>query len=160
MIKNPQVTAIIERLHAVLGNMLHTSQMDDTDMMSDTIDNFVKDAACTILATNHNILGSMPTSSIFRSDMLFDIPYLVDWEILGEHTQLQVDNCNKYENKQCIDDNYETGKKGLIHKDGVLHKAKSRYNSPHEITQVYTNENVWIECIRSMEQLNIRRIVP
>ena len=42
----------------------------------------------------------------------------------------------------------------------MLFKAESKYNGPYQITQVYTNGNVWIKHGRTTEQLNIRRIIP
>ena len=65
MIINPQANTILERIHAVLGNMLHTSQMDGTDMTSDRIDTFVTDAEYAVHATHHTLLWSLPAAAIF-----------------------------------------------------------------------------------------------
>jgi hypothetical protein len=45
-VKNPQANAILEHIHAVLGNMLHASELDmaETVKASD-IDVFLSDAA-------------------------------------------------------------------------------------------------------------------
>ena len=77
-IKNPQAKIVLERLHAVLGNMLHTSQIDGTDVMSDNIDNFITDSAYSVCDTHHTVLGSTQTADIFGRDLLFNITYIAD----------------------------------------------------------------------------------
>ncbi len=79
-VKNPQANAILERIHAVLGNMLRTSNLDmaKTVKASD-IDVFLSDAAWVVCSTYHTVLKASPGAAIFGRDMLFDIPFIADW---------------------------------------------------------------------------------
>jgi hypothetical protein len=79
-VKNPQANAILERIHAVLGNMLRTSELDmaETVKASD-IDIFLSDAAWAICSTSHTVLKASPGAAIFGRDMLFDIPFIAYW---------------------------------------------------------------------------------
>jgi hypothetical protein len=44
-VKNPQLNALLEHIHAVLGNMLHTSKIDIAEAMkASDIDVFLSDA--------------------------------------------------------------------------------------------------------------------
>ncbi len=60
-VKNPQANVILERIHAVLGNMLHTSKLDmaKTVQPSD-IDIFLSDAAWAVCSTNHTVIKAYP----------------------------------------------------------------------------------------------------
>ncbi len=45
-VTNPQVNAILERIHAVLGNMLRTSELNMAELVkASDIDDFLSDAA-------------------------------------------------------------------------------------------------------------------
>jgi hypothetical protein len=85
-VKNPQTNAILERIHAVLGNMLHTSKLDMAEMVKvSDVDVFLSDAAWAVRSTYHTVLKASPGAAIFGQDMLFDILLIADWQI--EHRQ-------------------------------------------------------------------------
>jgi hypothetical protein len=65
-VKNPQANAILECIHVVLGNMLHTSKLNmaETVKASD-IDVFLSDAAWAVCSTYHTVLKVSPGASIF-----------------------------------------------------------------------------------------------
>jgi hypothetical protein len=60
-VKNPQANAILEPIHAVLGNMLRTSKlyMAESVKASD-IDVFLSDATWAICTTYHTVLNTSP----------------------------------------------------------------------------------------------------
>jgi hypothetical protein len=64
-VKNPQANAILERIHAVLGNMLHTSELNvaETVKASD-IDVFLSDVTWAVLSTYHTVLKASPVAAI------------------------------------------------------------------------------------------------
>ncbi len=71
-VKNPQANAILERIHAVLGNMLHTSELDMAKMAkASDIYVFLSDAAWAVRSTYHTVLKASPGAAIFGQDMLF-----------------------------------------------------------------------------------------
>ncbi len=98
--KNPQVNAILEHIHTVLGNMLHTSQLDmaETVKASD-IDVFLSDAAWAVRSTYHTVLKANPGAALFGWDMLFDILFIADWQKIGERRQRLTDLNNARENE-------------------------------------------------------------
>ncbi len=60
--------------------------------------------------------------------MLFDIPFIADWQIIGEHRQ-RLTNLNiARENEVRIDYDYNVGQRVLISKKGILHNAESRWH--------------------------------
>jgi hypothetical protein len=93
--------------------------------------------------------------------MLFDIPFLADWNKIGEYRQHQTDLNTKRENKTRVDFDYKVGDKVLVRKDGILRKTESRYQSdPWTITTVHTNGTIRVQRGSKSERLNIRQVIP
>ncbi len=65
--------------------MLRTSKLDmaETVKASD-IDIFLSDAAWAVRSTYHTVLKASPGAVIFGQDVLFDIPFIADWQKIGE----------------------------------------------------------------------------
>jgi len=160
-VKNPQANSILERIHQVFSNMMRTSGLDKSDTVTpEMVDNFITDAAWAIRSTHHSVLQSSPGAAIFGRDMLFDIPYIADWNAIGKRRQTAVDKNTLIENKRRIDYDYQIGNKVTIRKDGVLRKAEDKSTGPFVITQVFTNGTVRIQRGSVSERINIRRIDP
>jgi hypothetical protein len=120
-IKNPQAKAILERIHAVFTNMLRTAKLDMAKLVNASdIDIFLADAALAICSTHHIVLKASPGAAIFGQDMLFDIPFIADWKIIGEHRQWLTDCNTARENEGRIDYDYKVGQKILVRNEGIL----------------------------------------
>ncbi len=79
-IKNPQANAILEHLHQVLGQMLRTSELNMSKTITpDDVNVFLDNAAWAICSTYHTVLKASPGAAIFGRNMLFDIPFIADW---------------------------------------------------------------------------------
>jgi hypothetical protein len=88
MIKNPQANAILECLHQVLAQMLCTAEIDMAETVTpDDVNVFLDNAACVICSTYHTVLKASPDAAIFGCDMLFDIPFIADWNKIGDYRQ-------------------------------------------------------------------------
>ena len=161
-IKNPQANAILERVHQVVMTMLRTAEIDMADSVAPSdIDTFLTNAAWAIRSTYHTVLKASPGAAIFGRDMLFDIPFLADWNKIGDYRQHQTDRNTKSENKHRVDYDYKVGDKVLVLKSGILCKAESRYDSdPWTITSVHTNGTIRVQRGSKSERMNIRRVTP
>ena len=145
-VKNPQANAIIERIHAVFGDMMRCSNLDNAPTIEPSmVAEFIMNAAWAIRSTYHTVLKSSPGAAIFGRDMLFDIPYVADWVEIGRRRQERVDNDNARENSRRLSFDYEVGQKVLLRKDGILRKAEDKYEGPYIITQVFCNGTVRIQ---------------
>jgi hypothetical protein len=156
------VNAILEHIHAVLGNMLRTFELDmaKTVKASD-IDIFLSDAAWAVCSTYHTVLKASPGATIFGQDMLFDIQFIADWQKVGEHRQQLTDLNNAHENKGRIDYDYIVGQKVLLRKEGILHNAESRWHKkPWLITSVHTNGTITVQRGNIIDRMNIWRVKP
>ena len=142
--------------------MLHTAEtvMAISEAPSD-IDRFLTNPSWAICSTYHTVLKASPDAAIFGWDMLFDIPYVADWNKIGDFRQHQTDQNNTRENKAWVDYDYKLGGQVLIWKDGILHKSESHYDSePWTITTVHTNGTIRVERRSKSERINIRRVAP
>ena len=101
-VQNPTVNAILEHVHQVIMVMLHIAEIDlaNTVVPSD-IHTFLTDVAWAICSTYHTVLKASPGAAIFDRDMLFDIPFLADWNKIGDYRQCQTDLNTEHENCSC-----------------------------------------------------------
>jgi hypothetical protein len=160
--KNPQANAILERIHAVFTNMLHTAELNMAkSVKASDIDVFLSDAAWAIHSTYHTVPKASPDAAIFGKDMFFDIPFIADWKKIGEHRQRLTDLNTARENKVRIVYDYKVGQKTLLWNKGILCKAESRYlKDPWTITSVHTNRTITVQCRNKSERMNIWRFKP
>jgi hypothetical protein len=161
-VKNPQANAILERIHQTLANMMRTAELDmaDTAAPGDVAD-FLNDAAWAVRSTYHTVLKASPGAAIFGRDMLFDVPFLADWNKVGDYRQRQTDRNTERENKTRVDWDYAVGDKVLVRKEGILRKSESKYEKdPWTVSQVHTNGTIRIQRGTKSERLNIRRVTP
>jgi hypothetical protein len=80
--------------------MLYTAELDMAKSVNaNDINIFLADAARVICSTHHTDLKASPGAVIFGWDMLFDILFIADWKIVGEHRQRLTDLNTAHENK-------------------------------------------------------------
>eukprot|EP00804_Cyclotella_cryptica_P006331 CCRYP_010181-RA/>CCRYP_010181-RA protein AED:0.23 eAED:-0.37 QI:0/-1/0/1/-1/0/1/0/141 len=97
-VKNLQVNAILERVHQVISCMLRTAEIDMVPSVEPhDIDKFMTNVAWAICSTYHTVLKASPGAAIFGRAMLFDIPFLADWNKIGEYRQHQTDQNTEQE---------------------------------------------------------------
>jgi hypothetical protein len=161
-VKNSQAKGILERVHQVLGQMLRTDKLDMADSVTpNDVDVFLDNAAWAICATYHTVLKASPGAAIFWCDMLVNIPFVADWQKIGEQRQSLTNHGNQRENAKHIDYDYKVGDKALLIHEGILCKAESAYGKkPWAITTVHMNGTIRIQHRTRMEQLSIRRVQP
>jgi hypothetical protein len=142
--------------------MMRTSEIDmATSVEPADIDTFIDNAAWAICSTYHTVLKASPGAAISGRNMLFDVPFIADWILIGEYRQRRTDHNNNNKNKKRIDYDNKIGNKILIRKDGILRKAESRWTKePWTITTVHTNGTIRIQCGTKSERINIQRVTP
>jgi hypothetical protein len=142
--------------------MLHTSELNMAkEVKPSDIDVFLSDAVWAVCSTYHTVHKASPGAAIFGQDMLFDIPFIDEWQKIGEHRQRLTDLNNAHENKGRIDYDYKVGQKVLLRKVGILHNAESRWHKkPWLIMSVHTNWTITIQCGNKIDRMNIRRVKP
>ncbi len=124
--------------------MLYTSKLDMAESVKTSdIDVFLSDAAWAVCSTYHTVLKASQGAAIIGREMLFDIPFIDDWQKIGEYRQQLTDLSNAHENESRIGYDYKVGKKVLLQKEGILPNAESRWHKkPWLITTVHTNGTI------------------
>ncbi len=122
--------------------MLHTAEIDMADTVSESdIVDFLTNATWTICSTYHLVLNASPGAAIFGRDMLVGIPFIADWNKIGDYRQRQTNRNTRSENRTRVDWDYKVGNKVLVRKDGILRKTESKYDGdPWTITSVHRME--------------------
>jgi hypothetical protein len=162
-IKNPQANVILERLHQVLAQMVCTSKLNMAETITpDDVDIFLDNAAWAIRSTYHTVFKASPEGvAIFGCDMLFDIPFIADWNKIGYCRQRQSNLNTACKNSKQVAYDYKIGDKVLLTQKGILCKAESPYSKePWTVTTIHTNVTIRIQCRTQLERLNIRRVTP
>ncbi len=162
MVKNPQANAILERLHQVLAQMLLTAILDMAETVTpNDADVFLDNVAWAICSTYHSVLKASPGVAIFGCNMLFNIPFIANWNKIGDYRQRQTDLNTARKNSKQVDYDYKVGNKVLLTEERILCKAESPYsNKPWTFTTIHTNGTIMIQCRTKLERLNIRRVTP
>ena len=142
--------------------MMRPAKLDIANSVEPSnVADFVTNAAWAIYSTYHTVLKASPGAAIFGWDMLFDIPFLADWNNIGEYMQHQTNRNTERENKAQIDWDSKVGRRVLIHKDGKLHKDETKYQKDAwTITEVHSNGTIRIQHRHKSEWLNIWRVIP
>jgi hypothetical protein len=127
----------------------------------DDVDTFLDNTAWAICSTYHTVLKASPGTAKFGCDMLFDIPFIANWNKIGDYRQHQTDLNTARINSKRVDYDYKVGDKVLLKEEGILRKAENPYNKePWTITTVHTNGAIRIQRGTKLERLNIRRVTP
>ncbi len=152
----------MERVHQVLGQMFHTAEINMADSVTpDDIVVFLDNAAWAIRSTYHTVLKASPGVAIFGWDMLFDVPFIANWNKIGDYRQRQTDLSTEHENKRRVDCDYKIGDQVLVIQDGILRKAQRPHGKePWTITTIHRNGTIRIQRGTKTEPINIRRVTP
>ncbi len=73
--------------------MMRSSEIDMAKSVEPAgIDTFIDNAAWAIRSTYHTVLKASPGAAIFGRDMLFDVPFIADWKLIGENRHRRTDH--------------------------------------------------------------------
>ena len=114
-VKNPQVNAICERLHQTVTNvlrpLLHIHPPQDTNEANLVMDTALQTASYSARAAIHHTLQTTPGELAFHSDMLLNIPFIVDMQLLRDKRQVLIDEKLMQVNRSRISYDYQNGDK-------------------------------------------------
>jgi hypothetical protein len=129
MIKNSQVNVILELLHQVLAQMLHTSKLDIAMTITpDDVNVFLDKGATVICSTYHTVLKASSGVAIFGCNMLFGILFIADWNKIVDYRQRQTNLNRACKNSKRVNYDDKVGNKVLLTEEGILRKAESPYS--------------------------------
>ena len=96
---NPQGNGIVERVHAVLNDILRTFELEKWELDEDNPwMEFLSAAAFAIRAMYHTTLQATPAQLVFGRDMLLLITTQANWELIRQRRQEEINGNNEREN--------------------------------------------------------------
>ncbi len=102
---------------------------------------FLENVAWAICSTYHTVLKASLGAAIFGRDMLFNIPFIANWNKIWDYRQCQTDLNLACENSNQANYDYKVGDKVLLTEEGILRKAESPYSKkPWTITTIIQME--------------------
>jgi hypothetical protein len=149
-------------MYQVLEKMLRAAEINMADSVTlDDVDILLNNAAWAICSTYHTVLKASPGAAIFGEDMLFNIPFINNWNKIGDYRQHQTDLSTARKNKKRVNYDYKVSDRVLVVQDGNLCKAQSPHvKEPWTMTTVHTNGTISIQCGTKLERINILRVTP
>ena len=91
--------------------------------------------------------------------MILPIKHKVDWELITQNIQTQINKDNIRENNKTVDHDYKVGYKVVLDNQSTQ-KYETTYKGPFVITQFCTNGMVALQCGEKKIRYNIFRINP
>jgi hypothetical protein len=89
---------------------LRTAELNMTKTVTpNDVDVFLDNTAWAICSTYHTVLKASPGMAIFGQDMLFDIPFIADWNKIEDYRQCQTDLNTARENSKQVNNDYKVG---------------------------------------------------
>ena len=73
--------------------------------------------------------------------MILQIKHTVDWELIRQQNQTQINEDNIHKNRNWVDHEYKVGDKVILN-NHALQKHETPYNGPFVITRCFTNGTV------------------
>jgi len=78
-LRNPQANSILERVHQILGNIIRTFEVHNSDMTTETPwDGILSAAMFALRATDHTTLQMAPLQVVFNRDAILNMKVQVD----------------------------------------------------------------------------------
>lgn len=129
-VKNPQVNAIIERLHQSIGSMLAISCHENPPTNHEDMFHLVKSkcsaAQYAVRGTSHRHLHFSPGELSFGRNMLIPLSPQINWKDLISKRQSIIDKLNDKENVNRRHHDYKQGDKILILQKEIKGKLDPR----------------------------------
>ena len=159
---NPQSNGMIERIHQVVGNMLRTFELEETELDSQRpFERFLAAVAYAIRATYHTTLEASPAELVFGRHMLLPVQFKADWEAIRHKRQEAINRNNARENSTRVDHTYKVGDFVSVTRPGIQRKLRRKRDGPHVVTKVHDNGTISIRQNGAVvERINIRRVTP
>jgi hypothetical protein len=159
--RNPQANAILERIHATIGNIIRTHQVLDTELdEEDPWSGILAAAMYATRATIHTTLKATPMQLVFGRDAVLNTKFEADWKYIRDRKQKLIEQNNKRENAKRTGHVYQVGNRVLVKAKLNGKYQGDLWDGPYVIALVNNNGTVRLNRGAYQETINIRRIKP
>jgi len=158
-VKNPRANAIVERMHAVLGNMIRC-QLVTRSPNDDPLNDMTTAAAYAIRSTVHGVNKYSPGQLVFHRDMIQRLTVEANVELVRQRREAAIKINNARENRRRISHAYQPGDKVLILPNSLDPKLKLNQGPYKVISYDKSNGTLHIQRQHYIEPINIRNVRP
>ena len=153
--------AELERIHQVLRNLVRNFNVSTLTYVdkNDPWIGILAAAEFSICPTTNRLKSQSLVQLILGCDMILLIKHTVDWELIRQQNQTQINNDIIHKNKHIVDYDYKVGDDFMI-TNHTAYKYEMPYKGPSGITQCFTNGMIKLQCGATKITYNIRRIKP
>ena len=160
-VRNPQSNSVLERIHATVGNMVRTFQVNELELDEENPwDGILTAVMFATRATFHTTLQATPAQLVFGRDSILNTKFEADWNIIRQRKQSIIAKNNERENKGRIKHTYKVGDKVLYKRDDKAKFQKDPWDGPYTIEEVFNNGTVRFKRGSLSDITNIRLIKP
>ena len=152
--------AVLGQTHQVQVNLLRTCNITQSYIdKDDPCSGILSAAAFEIHSTTNRIKRYSTGQLVFFRDMILPIKHTVDWELIRQQKQIQINKNNICKNRHTVDHKYKVGDNIMLTKY-TAYKYETQYTDPFVITQYFTNVKVESQYGVAKIRYNIRRTKP
>ena len=116
--------------------------------------------AYAIRCSYHSTLQATPGQLVFGRDMLLNIGFEPNYEQVWAQKQWRINYDNVRKNAKRVNHTYSVGDYAYVLRDGIYRKLEGDKLGPYRVTEVFTNNTVWLQKGIVNERINIRRLTP
>jgi hypothetical protein len=114
-VRNPQANAIVERVHQVIGSIIHTFELENNCLDdNDPWKGILSATAFAVQSTFQTTLQNTPGQLVFGRDMILNVKHEANWEYIRARKQNIIIKNNKAENAKRMPHTYNIGDKVLL----------------------------------------------
>jgi hypothetical protein len=162
--KNPQANAICERMHQPVCNSLWILRQWMPPVGVNDVQQLVNTALANAMyatrASLHSGIKTTPGAMAFHRDMIMNIPFIADLNLIRKHRQQLIDKRLIVSNRKRISYDYQPNQEvlKLVYKPN---KLDPRAIGPYRVNAVHTNGTLTIQLTPyTTERISIRRVKP
>jgi hypothetical protein len=98
-----------------------------------------------IRSTYHTTMQATPCQIVFGRDMIHNIAFRANWDLIQNRKQDIINKSNQKERKIQVSYEYKVGDQVLLETPGILRKLSTPRTGPYSVTNVYKNGTVRIQ---------------
>ena len=152
--------AVLELIHQVIGNLVHNFNIYQTYVgKNDLWTGILAAASFAVLSTNNRQKCYSLGQLLFGRDIILLIKHKVDWELVRQKNQAQINKYNIRENRHRVDYDYKVGD-SVMFNNHTTYKYETPNKGQFMITQFFTNGTVNLQCGAIKIKYNISHINP
>ena len=112
---NPTYNATLGQICQVLGNLVQTFNIKETYVDEDDPWSGILSAESFVIhKTTNRLKGYSIGQLLFGRDMILPIKHKVDWELIRQQKQMQINKDNIHKNNKRVDHDYKVGYKVVL----------------------------------------------